>query len=74
NTLSPKTVYLLGRARGQPVMVFVDRVEQDRPSTPPPETPLRRWRKRIGKLVLYEVSPLEEPVFLNLFYDPAYGP
>ena len=70
HTLSPTTVYLLARARGEPVLVFVDRVERDLPSTPPAETHLRRWRRQVGKLVLYEVSSLEEPVLLDLLYDP----
>lgn len=71
NTLSEGTMTVLGRAEGQPILVFVDKVEFDR--TPPPPTPpnLHLFRREIDNLVLYELSPLDRPTVLPHFYNPA---
>jgi hypothetical protein len=70
DTITRKTVAVLGRAREQPVMVFVDRLEADSHPSLPPESGLHLFRAEVGRLVLYEVSPLSKPHLLSLFYDP----
>ena len=71
NTLSPKTVVLLAKVGDTPVMVFADRAANDADvPLPSPESRLRAHRKRIGDLVLYEVSPLGKPQLLDQFYVP----
>lgn len=66
NTLSPSSIHLLARAGGAPIVVFVDRIERDRP---PGEVPgdLRVHRRTVGGLVLYEVSSLQTPRVLEHF-------
>ncbi|MBI4717543.1 MAG: hypothetical protein HY763_07045 [Planctomycetes bacterium] len=74
NTITRRTMHLLARVNGSPVMVFADSVPDDtRPSLPPGQG-LRLFRREIGKVVLYEVTPLSEPRVLDLFYDPATRP
>ncbi|MHC4415280.1 MAG: hypothetical protein ACYS0G_08355 [Planctomycetota bacterium] len=68
NSITPRTTCLLARARGRDVMVFVDRVERD--VDQPPPAGLHLFRRQVGKLVLYELSPLDEPAFLERFYGP----
>lgn len=69
HSLSTGTTYLLARAGGSPVVVFVDRIERDhRPAPLSPD--LHLHRRTIGQLVLYEVSTQESPVLLDRFYDP----
>ena len=50
------------------VLVFVDRGDVQEP--PPVSEGLNQWNRRIGDLVLYEVSPLSEPVLLDRFAEP----
>jgi hypothetical protein len=60
--LSPETIELLVMTDDTPVVVFVDRRERDRPDlVPPPEAGLNGFRREVGPLVLYEVSPLDGP-------------
>jgi hypothetical protein len=68
NTLTARTTCLLATAGGEPVVVFVDRIERDY-QQPIPEG-LRLHRKEIDRLVLYELSPLEEPAVLPWFFNP----
>ncbi len=68
NSLTAGTTCLLATSGGQPVVVFVDRIERDHPQ-PVPEG-LRLHRKEIDRLVLYELSPLEEPAVLPWFFNP----
>ncbi len=68
NSISSRTTCLLATVDGTPVVVFVDRVEADHPQ-PQPEG-LFLHRRRIDKLVLYELSPLEQPAVLQWFSNP----
>ncbi len=68
NSLTARTTCLLARAGGEPVVVFVDRIERDQPQSAPEG--LHLHRRRIGRLVLYELSPLEEPAVLPWFFNP----
>lgn len=71
NNISARTTCLLADTDGTPVVVFVDRVEADHPQ-PQPEG-LYLHRRRIGRLVLYELSPLEHPAVLPWFINPDDG-
>jgi hypothetical protein len=68
NTLTARTTCLLATVGGEPVVVFVDRIERDHPQ-PVPEG-LRLHRREIDRLVLYELSTLEEPAVLPWFFNP----
>ena len=68
NTLTARTTCLLATVGGEPVVVFVDRIERDHPQ-PVPDG-LRLHRREIDRLVLYELSPLEEPAVLPWFFNP----
>lgn len=68
NSLTARTTCLLATAGGEPVVVFVDRIERDHPQ-PVPEG-LHVHRRQIGRLVLYELSPMEEPAVLPWFFNP----
>jgi hypothetical protein len=65
NSLSPRTTCVVARSAGQPVIVFVDRIERESAVIPP--AGLNMFRREIGRLVLYEVSALPAPVLLNAF-------
>ncbi len=71
NSLSPRTTCVVGRSAGEPVVVFVDRIERDFAVTPP--SGLSMFRREIGRLVLYEVSALQAPVLLHAFQLPEAG-
>ena len=70
NCLTPRTVTLLARVQDKPVVVFVDKQEKDTHPELPPNSGLNLVRKELGRLVLYEASPLAEPHVLDLFYMP----
>lgn len=65
--LSPNTLVFLGTVRGTQALVFADRAERDQSYTLPADSGLHLFRKQIGALVLYELTPLNEPVLLNHF-------
>ncbi len=68
-SISTRTAYLLAEVRGEPVIVFIDRVAADPGQAPPDCSLLRYHRRQIGMLVLYEVSPSDKPLLLDYFYD-----
>jgi hypothetical protein len=64
--LSRYTTTMLARADGKPVMVFVDRADADpHPPEPAAKTGLHLFRKQLGSLVLYEISPLDRPAVMD---------
>jgi len=69
NSITPRTIGVLVRVEDQPVIVFVDRVERDT-GQPHVSEGLNVFRRQIGRLVLYELSPLAEPSVIPLFHDP----
>lgn len=72
--LSRYTTTMLARVEGTPVMVFVDRASADNhPAQPPGETGLHLFRKELGPLVLYELTPLDRPRVMDYLY-PADVP
>lgn len=65
--LSLQTVFLLARADQREVIVFVDRLSRDKPQADPPAPGLHIHRREIGNLVLYELSPFDQPRLLGHF-------
>jgi hypothetical protein len=64
--ISPVTTTMLARTDGQPIMVFVDRASADiHPVLPKTETKLHLFRKELGPLVLYELSPLDHAAVMD---------
>lgn len=68
--ISRYTTTMLARVGDAPVMVFVDRLSADtHPRLPPGETKLHLFRKELGSLVLYELTPLEMPLVMDYLYS-----
>jgi hypothetical protein len=70
NSISTRTICMLGRTPQGPVIVLIDRAEQDRGATVSPESGLHVHRRRVGTLVLLEVSPFEHPALLEYLELP----
>lgn len=70
NCITPNSLALLARVGGDPVLVMIDRTRYDKPQNLPADSGLNIFRRVIGSLVLYEVSPLSAPHVLELFYNP----
>ena len=67
--LSRYTTTMLARVDGFPVMVFVDRAFADtHPSLASGENSLHLFRKELGPLVLYELTPLDQPRVSDYLY------
>jgi hypothetical protein len=77
------TAVVMTRFEGKEVVLLVDRAEEDRKPPAPcdgnsdgsssgekPETPLFMHRAEIGSLVVYEVSPFDQPAVLPKAYIP----
>jgi hypothetical protein len=72
--ISRYTTSMLARVGNVPVMVFVDRLSADtHPHPPADDTKLHLFRKELGSLVLYELTPLEQPGVMDYLY-PAEVP
>lgn len=75
HSLSEETVYLVAEVDGEQVVVFGDRAENaGGRAVQLGDRSLIRFERRIGGLVLYEVTPLDEPHLLDLFYMPERVP
>lgn len=70
HTISQRTLLVLVYVDERPVMVFVDRIANDDRQSWPAESILHLHRSTIGELVLYELSPFDEPQMLSYFFDP----
>ncbi|MBC8104975.1 MAG: hypothetical protein H7Z14_00160 [Anaerolineae bacterium] len=70
--ITPNTISYMARVQGQPVMVFADKLDADAAAGQTLANPkgLHIYKRTIGPLVLYEVSPLDKPMLLDLFYTP----
>jgi hypothetical protein len=68
--LSDNTAVLLTKVEGKDVLVAVDDKKNDRRVRVERDAGLHVFTKRIGKLVLYEITPRDEPAVLPLFYVP----
>ena len=61
--MGPGTMMLLATKGDARIVVFIDRLKNDR-TLPEPGGGRRLFRKTTGDLVLYEISPLNEPIVL----------
>jgi hypothetical protein len=68
--LSPKALILLARVEGQPVTVLIDRVSADRELTVPEHSPLHLFKRTMGRLVVYEITPADAPRVLDSLFIP----
>lgn len=68
--ITAKTMGVLARIDGQPVVVFVDRRDADKGDVVSQGCHLHTFRREVGDLVLYEISPFEQAKMLDLFYLP----
>lgn len=71
NSLSRRTIHMLARAGHTSVLVFVDKIDFDVRPTVAAESALNLFRRQLGTLVLYELTPLPAPRFLDAFYIPT---
>ena len=67
---SSYTGAMMAKAGGRDVVLIVDRVADDRELEDPPGEGLRLFRRTIGDLLLYEITPGDEPAILPLVYQP----
>ncbi len=74
NVVSPRTVSMLARVNSAPVMVFIDRVERDQGTDREMPPGLHVFRRELGSLVLYEVTPLDEPALVTHLRRPEALP
>jgi hypothetical protein len=67
NSISRYSGVMLGEARGEGVVVLIDRLERDHEMTLPEGSGLHLFRRALGAVVFYEITPLDEPVFIETF-------
>ncbi len=61
--LSRYTTAMLARVKGAPVVVFVDRLENDSsPPKPDGDATIHCFRRQVAGLVMYELTPFGEPL------------
>jgi hypothetical protein len=58
--ISKETLTLINKVGDDHAVVLIDRAEHDRELSVPPQSGLHIFKKRVGNLVLYEMSPLPE--------------
>jgi hypothetical protein len=68
--ISPRSIGYLAKVEGKPVMVFVDQTHADGGQALSSPEGLHLFKREVGSLVLYEVTPLEKSHLLDLFYVP----
>ena len=68
---SPMTIAMLAKVDGQPVVVLIDRLSSDNHDVAYPGCAgLNVFRREIGSLVAYEISPRPEAHMLDLLTQP----
>lgn len=67
---SDNTAVLLAKVNGRDVMVAVDASGHDRRVRTKAGSTLNLFKRRIGRVVLCEITPADEPGILPLFYVP----
>lgn len=63
--ISLSTMTLLAHANDKPVLVFMDLLENDRKIKIDRSCKLHLFRREVGGMVLYEVTPWKEPIVIN---------
>jgi hypothetical protein len=69
SSLSSQTVAFLAHVDGREVIVFVDTLKHDSHPKLPADSKLHVFRSELGSLVLYEITPLDEPRASGLFRE-----
>lgn len=69
--LGPKTIMLFANADGAPVVVLVDRLSNDAKVRSKSDPSLHLFRRELGSVVLYEITPRSAPEVLDQFYIPT---
>jgi len=64
------TLVLITKVGETPVLMFMDKASNDRSIDAPAESGLKVFRRKVGSMVLYEVTPLDEPKLLERTYNP----
>jgi hypothetical protein len=73
--ISRYSTAMLARVDGRPVLVFVDKASNDtHPAEPSAKSGLHLFRKELGPLVLYEVTPLDHPRVMDYLYPADVPP
>lgn len=71
HTITRDTVCMVGSADASSrVVVFIDRLERDNHPVLEDDGCLHLFRRELGKLVLYEISPKDHSTLLDWFYIP----
>lgn len=71
SALSPYTALLMTRVGDEPVFVLVDVASSDRDLSLPWLSGLNLYRREVGGMVLYELTPRSAPALLDRFAQPA---
>lgn len=72
--VGPDTLVLMTRLdEKHNVLVLMDKLSSDRRLCIPKDTGLHLFRREVGKLVLYEITPLNEPRVLERVHPPISG-
>ena len=67
NCISARTIYLIANVDGAEVAVFIDRIDKDPGQPGTGRDDLRQFRRELGPLVLYELTPLDGPRIIGAF-------
>ncbi len=70
NSITPKSIHVLAAADNARILLFVDRADRDRRGAPAGTDELHVFRREVGALVVYELTPLDEARFLPHFRVP----
>lgn len=68
------TLVLITRVDDAPVLMFMDKASNDRTLKVPKESKVHVFRRKVGSMVLYEVTPLDAPRLLERTYNPESSP
>lgn len=69
--VGPRTMVLINRVDEVKVLVFMDRLRDDRPLSVRADGGLNLFRREAGALVLYELTPLEKPRVIEHLVPPG---
>lgn len=65
NPLGANAAIMLGQQGEDRIVLLVDRIEHDRPVGVASSSGLRTFRRELGSLVMYEITPLDSPVAIQ---------
>lgn len=68
--LGPKTIMLFAKVDTDPVIVLVDALSRDAVIKAAADPKLHVFRRELGNVVLYEITPRSSPAVMDAFYMP----